>query len=55
MSMMMGMRFLSFIMGGALSLTGPLFRGSSRFESLIVSHHSGFSIILGDEKEINDE
>jgi len=33
----------------------PLFRGSSRFESLILSHHSGFSVACKcHEEEINN-
>ena len=35
-------------------LIAPLFRGSSRFESLIVSHHSKF-ICECNKKEINDD
>jgi len=34
----------------------PLFRGSSRFESLILSHRSGFSVTCEcNEEEINDD
>ena len=34
----------------------PLFRGSSRFESLILSHHSGFSVACEcNEEDINDD
>ena len=34
----------------------PLAHGSSRFENLILSHHSGFSVACEcNEEEINDD
>ena len=33
----------------------PLFRGSSRFESLILSHHSRKITCACDEEDINDD
>ena len=42
--------------GGKVSLIVPLFRGSSRFESLILTHHSRYKVTCEcNEEDINDE